>query len=223
LKLGIIFALSWNISQPTWRSFAAHWWAATHQLRSAALIFISFVNFPHWMKHILTYLQQWKFSRIHPIFPHGNRVISPDSIQWQKLKNGYFLYSHVKSLGRLRYQNSQDIEAICHQQFAKSTIKRMCSRESKKQLSWVLLSVNCNTCSFCYTKDAASSTTDNSWHSWKEYKQQIIKSQPRSFYWVDTDVFHFSLPITNADTFALLKLQLKDITVVFSSGHIHKN
>jgi len=31
------------------------------------------------------------------------------------------------------------------------------------------------------------------------------------FYWADTDVFNFSLPITDANMFALLQPQLKDI------------
>ena len=39
------------------------------------------------------------------------------------------------------------------------------------------------------------------------------RARPIRFFWVDTDVFHFSLPITNI--FALLKPQLKDITVHF--------
>jgi len=36
-------------------------------------------------------------------------------------------------------------------------------------------------------------------------------------FWADTDVFHFSLTITDADIFALLKPQLKNISVFFLS------
>ena len=38
-------------------------------------------------------------------------------------------------------------------------------------------------------------------------------------FWADTDAFHFSLTITDADIFALLKPQLKDIVVHFFFVH----
>jgi len=52
-------------------------------------------------------------------------------------------------------------------------------------------------------------------------------SSTDKIFWADTDVFHLSLPITDADTdvFALVKPQLKDITVHFFLqyvGHINK-
>jgi len=40
-------------------------------------------------------------------------------------------------------------------------------------------------------------------------------------YRADSDIFHFSLTIADADIFALLKPQLKDITVRFSSCRPH--
>ena len=42
----------------------------------------------------------------------------------------------------------------------------------------------------------------------------------------NTDIYHFSLPITNTNIFALLKLQLKDITVHFflqCVGHMNED
>ena len=50
-----------------------------------------------------------------------------------------------------------------------------------------------------------------------ELELQTIKSRARPirFFWGNTDVFHFSLPISDADIFALLKLQLKGIAVHF--------
>jgi len=36
----------------------------------------------------------------------------------------------------------------------------------------------------------------------------IIRARPVSFFWVDTDVFDFSLPITNVNIFVLLKQYL---------------
>jgi len=43
--------------------------------------------------------------------------------------------------------------------------------------------------------------------------QYLTRARSISFFWADTNVFHFSLPMT--DIFALLKLQMKGITVHF--------
>jgi len=51
-----------------------------------------------------------------------------------------------------------------------------------------------------------------------------IRARPIRFFWANTDDFHFSLPISEADIFSLLKLQLEGITVhFFFRPHKQKN
>ena len=51
-----------------------------------------------------------------------------------------------------------------------------------------------------------------------------IRARPIRFFWANTDDFHFSLPISEADIFSLFKLQLEGITVhFFFRPHKQKN